>query len=228
MKLQEAQIKLREFVGIPFKDLFSFEDLQAIVKNKGKTGQLLEMLLEKKLDSANTDFEDGELKSNKCDKNGKPLETVFVTQISSMIDDLLYDKPFEETNLFEKINNILYVQVCKEGTPEDWKLVQLIHIDLTKEAFSTFLETWRNDYYSICRQLRAHIESSADGFIHTSNGEHLQIRSKDAKDSRGKYHPIYSKKYGRYISNKNHAFYFQKSFVFDTLKAFGGINSDDK
>lgn len=52
MKLQEAYEKLKGYVGIPFKDLFSFEDLQTIVRNKGKTGQLLEMLLKKKLDNA--------------------------------------------------------------------------------------------------------------------------------------------------------------------------------
>jgi DNA mismatch repair protein MutH len=221
MKLQEAYEKLKGYVGIPFKDLFSFEDLNTIVRNKGKTGQLLEMLLKKKLDNANIDFEDGELKSNKCDKNGKPLETVFVTQICGIIDDLLCEKPFEETHLYEKVNNILYVQVCKEGKPEDWKLIQMIHIDLTKPEFSTFLETWRQDYYSICRQLNQHIETSADGFIHTSNGTHLQIRSKDSKP----YHSIYSKTYGRYVSNKNHAFYFQKAFVFDVLEAFGRISN---
>lgn len=221
MKLQEAFDKLNEYVGIPFGTLFSYEDLQTIIRNKGKTGQLIEMLLEKKLDNANIDFEDGELKSNKCDKNGKPKETVFVTQISGMIDDLLSEKPFEDTHLYEKINNILYVQVCKEGKPEDWKLIQMIHMDLQKPEFSSFLKTWEEDYCSICRQLKTHIETSKDGFIHTSNGTHLQIRSKDAKDKSGNYHPIYSKTYGRYISNKNHAFYFQKSFVFDVLEAFG-------
>ena len=59
---------------------------------------------------------------------------------------------------------------------------------------------------NICKQLRYHIENSHDGFIHTSNGEHIQIRSKDSQP----YHPIYSSTYGRYVSNKNHAFYFQK------------------
>ena len=59
-----------------------------------------------------------------------------------------------------------------------------------------------------------HIETSKDGLIHTSNGTHIQIRSKDSKP----YHPIYSHKYGRYVSNKNHAFYFQKQFVYDVRK----------
>lgn len=217
MKLKEAQIKIKDICGIPFSELFTEDDFKTIIKNKGKTGQLLELALGKNLDSANLDFEDGELKSNKCDANGKPLETVFITQISSIIDELIAEKPFEETHLYEKISNMLYVPVCKEGDPRDWMFIDAIHIDLSKSEFSSLLNTWKEDYYSICGQLKEHIETSKDGFIHTSNGTHIQVRSKDSKP----YHPIYSKIYGRYISNKNHAFYFQKKFVYDIRTAYG-------
>lgn len=84
--------------------------------------------------------------------------------------------------------------------------------------FSALRESWRKDYYSICRQLRYYIENSPDGFIHTSNGIHIQVRSKDARDSSGNYHPIYSQVYGRNVSNKNHASYFQKQFVYDVRR----------
>lgn len=217
MKLKEAQEKILQICNIPFSELFDESDFPMIIKNKGKTGQLLEMALGKKLDNANLDFDDGELKSNKCDTNGKPLETVFITQIASIIDELIDEKPFEETHLYEKISNILYVPVCKEGDPHEWCFLDAIHIDLTNPAFSPLLKIWNDDYYSICKQLKEHIETSRDGFIHTSNGTHIQVRSKDSKP----YHPIYSKRYGKYISNKNHAFYFQKQFVYDIRKAYG-------
>ena len=84
----------------------------------------------------------------------------------------------------------------------------------TKPQFAPLREIWRDDYYSICSQLKHHIETSADGFIHTSNGTHIQVRSKDSKP----YHPIFSSVYGRAVSNKNHAFYFQKQFVYDIQK----------
>lgn len=215
MKLKEAQAKIEPLCGRPFGELFTENDLKTIKKNKGKTGQLLELALGKKLDSGNIDFEDGELKTNKCDKTGKPKETVFITQIASIIDDLIEQKPFEETHLFEKISNMLYVSVCKEGEPKNWMFLDAIHIDLSKPQFATLLDIWRKDYYSICDQLKAHIETSADGYIHTSNGTHIQVRSKDSKP----YHPIYSNVYGRNVSNKNHAFYFQKQFVYDIRKA---------
>lgn len=217
MKLKEAQSKIINLCNVPFSEIFNEEDFETIIKNKGKTGQLLELALGKKLDSFNIDFEDGELKSNKCDATGKPLETVFITQIASIIDELLQKKRFEDTHLYEKINNILYVPVCKEGNPRTWVFLDAIHIDLTDSRFAPLLDIWREDYYNICEQLENHIETQKDGFIHTSNGVHMQIRSKDSKP----YHPIYSETYGRYVSNKNHAFYFQKQFVYDILQMRG-------
>ena len=216
MKLKEAQKRILELCDIPFREIFNENDFETIIRNKGKTGQLLELALGKKLDSFNIDFEDGELKSNKCDANGKPLETVFITQISSVIDELLQEKAFEETHLYEKISNMLYVPVCKVGDPHDWVFLDAIHIDLSDKRFSSLLNVWKEDYYSICKQLKYHIENSSDGFIHTSNGTHIQVRSKDSKP----YHPIYSSTYERYVSNKNHAFYFQKHFVYDILDMY--------
>lgn len=213
MRLEEAHERIDRIVGVPFGNLFSPEDIHTIIINKGKSGQLLELALGKKLDSGNIDFENGELKTNKCDHTGKPLETIFVTQVSSIIDELLQKKPFEDTHLYEKIGNLLYVPVCKEGKPEDWYFLKPTHIDLSLPKYAFLLEVWEDDYYSICDQLIYHIEHSNDGFIHTSNGRHLQIRSKDAKNNKGEYNPIFSKKYGRYVSNKNHAFYFKKDMV---------------
>jgi len=216
MKLKEAQEKIIKLCNIPFSEIFTEDDFETIIKNKGKTGQLLELALGKKLDSFNIDFEDGELKSNKCDATGRPLETVFITQIASVIDELLQKRKFEETHLYEKINNMLYVPVCKVGNPHTWMFLDAVHIDLTDKRFSSLLNIWREDYYSICEQLKNHIETQKDGFIHTSNGTHIQVRSKDSKP----YHPIYSNTYGRYVSNKNHAFYFQKQFVYDILEMY--------
>ena len=211
MRLEEACNRFNRLAGIRFGDLFSPADMNMIIINKGKTGQLLELSLGMNLSSTNLDFDDGELKTNKCDAAGNPRETVFITQISSIIDELIQERPFEQTHLYEKISNILYVPVCKDGDPKNWMFLPSIHIDLASPRFSELRNIWRNDYYSICRQLKRHIETSTDGFIHTSNGQHIQVRSKDSKP----YHPIYSSTYGRYVSDKNHAFYFQKQFVYD-------------
>lgn len=217
MMLEDACNRLNGFVGIRFGDLFSPNEMDMIIFNKGKTGQLLELLLGMSLSSSPLDFDDGELKTNKCDSAGNPRETVFITQISSIIDELIQEKPFEQTHLYEKISNILYVPVCKDGDPKNWMFLPSIHIDLSSPRFSKLRNIWRSDYYSICRQLKLHIETSPDGFIHTSNGLHIQVRSKDSQP----YHPIYSDTYRRYVSDKNHAFYFQKQFVYDIRRMNG-------
>lgn len=210
MKLSTAKAKIDSVINRPFSEIFSGTDYEWVV-NKGKAGQALEIVLGLQNTPNPLDFEDGELKTNKCDRLGNPLETVFIAQILGVIDDMLAKRPFEETHLFEKISNILYVPVCKEGEPKNWRFLAPIHVNTREARFEPLVQIWRADYYSICDQLKRHIETSPDGFIHTSNGIHIQVRSKDAKP----YHPIYSKTFNRYVSNKNHAFYFQKRFVSD-------------
>lgn len=214
MLLEEAKSKLDNLVGKDFKEIFTEDELKDIIKNKGKSGQLLEIALGLKNTSTTLDFEDGELKTNKCNLDSKPLETIFITQITSIIDDLITEKNFYETHLYKKLKNILYVPVAKEGSPEKWQFLQPIHIQLNNPIFESIKKQLEEDYYSICKQLVTHIETSKDGYIHTSNGKLIQIRSKDSKP----YHPIYSKTYERYISNKNHAFYFKKDFVAEIKK----------
>ena len=119
MKLIEAKNKFNELSNTPFCELFPEKDIDSITLNKGKSGQLLELALGLKLSNRNLDFEDGELKSNKCDLLGNPLETIFITQIDSIIDDLINKVAFETTHLYEKIRNILYVPVCKVGDPHN-------------------------------------------------------------------------------------------------------------
>lgn len=214
LKLEEAYELLKKKENIPFSQLFSKSQIATILKNKGRTGQLLELALGMELSSDTSDFIDGELKTNKCDRFGNPKETVFITQIASYIDEMLIDLPFRETNLYEKIRNILYVPVMKEGNPEEWMFLPCIHIDLEADGkFRDIQKQLEDDYYNICQQLENHIITSEDGYIHTSNGKYIQIRCKDTKDITGSYHPIYSEIYDRYISNKNHAFYFKKEFI---------------
>ena len=119
MRLEEACRRFNELAGTRFGDLFSPADMNMIIINKGKAGQLLELSLGMHLSSTNLDFDAGELKTNKCDADGNPRETVFTTQISSVIDELIQERPFEQTHLYEKISNILYVPVCKDGRPEE-------------------------------------------------------------------------------------------------------------
>jgi len=180
--------------------------------NKGLTGQLLEIQLGLENTSLNMDFEDGELKSNKVELDGNPIETMYIKQISNMVDDILDKKDFYSTKLYYKIKNLLYVPVYKGSRKKKvhrskWRLLPFIHINLDNHPeITNQLET---DYYSISSQMNEQIKNGDDGFIHTCNGKYIQIRTKDSKP----YNPIYSNKYEKYISDKNYAFYFKKPFM---------------
>ena len=187
MKLEDAKRALEPLINKKFNELFNDSQMKDIIRAKGRSGQLLELALG--LQNSNTvlDFEDGELKTNKCDKYGNPKETMFITQISTIIDDLLSKKNFYDTHVYKKISNILYVPISKDGPPEDWMFLPYIHVNLEEEKYKELRKQLELDYYNICEQLKFHIEYSEDGFIHTSNGVFIQIRSKDFKP----YNPIY-------------------------------------
>ena len=212
MKLETAFSLLKKIKNKNIKELIETSNttIKEIKINKGGAGQLLLQYLNLPLDSKLQDFEDGELKTNKTDKNGKSKETIFITQISKIIDELVDEEPkiFIKSNLFKKINNLLFIGICKDNADfNKWFFTNCYHINSIKDSeIYSQLET---DYYSICSQLVKSIKNSKDKFIHTANGKFIQVRSKDSKP----YHPIYSKIFKKNISNKNHAFYFKKEFM---------------
>lgn len=218
MKLADAKEKIDALAYKPFGSYLPPSQLEDAVKNKGKAGQLLELAIGLNLSNSTLDFEDGELKTNKCDQNGKPLETMFITQTSSMIDELLESRDFYSSKLYKKLSNLLYVPISKVGDPTQWMYLPCVHVDLSLPCYEDLKEQLEEDYYSICDQLNEKIQSSPDHFIHTSNGQFIQIRSKDYRP----YSPIYSCKYGRNISNKNHAFYFKREFMMYITSHFSG------
>lgn len=79
-------------------------------------------------DSKLTDFDDGELKTNKAKNDGMPDETMFITQISRDFDNLFFDDKAEDNNrLFTKINTLLYLPVVKVSkNPNEWYFYLLI------------------------------------------------------------------------------------------------------
>lgn len=214
MLLDDALPILKGACGIPFRELFVGhpEDLRT---NKGNVGQLLLLYAGLRLDSNLLDFDDGELKTNKARADGSPLETMFITQISRNIDSFLGNPctTFENSNLYMKTKNLIYLPVVKNSLDAgDWYFTDCIHINMSNN--SSLLQKMREDYDFICNGLVQHVLTSADGFIHTTNGpNYVQVRSKDSKP----YHPIYSNALGRYVSNKNHALYFMKSFMLDAI-----------
>ena len=129
-----------------------------------------------------TDFSDGELKTNKADADGAPLETMFISQISSNFDQLISDQiSFEDSWIYQKIKNLLYVPICKvDDDPNKWYIQSAYHVQINEGG-----ELFRQlsaDFTQIKSKLLTDI-NSGDGYIYTSNGSSIPIRSKDSKPS---------------------------------------------
>lgn len=210
MRTAEAVPILKAAIGIPFRELFK-DHPSDLTTNKGHAGQLLERYIGLKNGTNNIDFEDGELKTNKTHKNGSPAETIAITQISRIIDDLLCAPPveFETSHLCEKLNNLLIVPVVKDGDCGSWYLLAAYNISLQKNP--TLKSQLEDDYLSICAGLRNKVLTGNN--IGTTNGYYLQVRAKASKP----YRAIESKIFDRAVSNKNHAFYLQTRFVRDII-----------
>lgn len=219
MQLLEAKKAIDKLAYIPFKEYLEpdvFEDTM-LKLNKGRTGQLLELTIGLQLSNTTLDFEDGELKTNKCDATGKPLETMFITQTSSIIDEILAGKDFYQSKLYKKLQHMLYVPISKDGPQSEWMYLSPIEVDLSLLQYTELKKQLEIDYYSISEQFNHMLQASPSAMLHTANGMFIQVRTKDSKP----YHPIYSEMYNREVSDKNRAFYFKKEF----MKYIGEINS---
>lgn len=211
MKLCEAKNQIDRLANIPFKEYLEpsvFQDTM-LKLNKGRTGQLLELTIGLNLSNTTLDFEDGELKTNKCDRFGNPLETMFITQTASIIDELLSNKNFCQSKLYTKLQHLLYVPISKDGPQSDWMFLPCVEVDLTNPIYHELRVQLEKDYYSICAQLNLMLQASPTAMLHTASGQFMQIRTKDSKP----YRPIYSEVYQRKVSDKNRAFYFKKEFM---------------
>lgn len=211
MKLYQAKEHINKLANIPFREYLEpsiFQDTM-LKLNKGRTGQLLELTIGLSLSNKTLDFEDGELKTNKCNRYGKPLETMFITQTSSIMDELLLHKNFYASKLYKKLKHLLYVPISKDGPQSDWMFLPCIEVDLSHPMYADLASQLEEDYYDICDQFNAILQSSPTATLHTVSGNFIQIRTKDSKP----YHPIYSEIYHRNVSDKNRAFYFKKEFM---------------
>lgn len=209
MKLDDAVIEVKKIIGIPFNELYKKEELEGIIIAKGNTGKLLEKIIGLPPGNTLRDFEDGELKTNKCNAIGKPLETMFISQLSSKFDKLLNDVKFVDSWIYEKIKKLLYVPVVKiSKNPDDWYFLnyKLVNIEENSDLFNQLAE----DFENIKKKVQIDLNKN-NGFIHTSSGKYIQIRTKDSKP----YNPIFSDELSRFVSNKNFAFYFKKEFMID-------------
>ncbi len=216
MTINEALQALKFKVQIPFGQFMSEEELTEITKenNKGIVGQVIENILGLQHTSALLDFVDGELKTNKFRDNGTPAETIAITLISSSIDNLLDDLPFIHTHLFDKIRNMLLVPIAKgNNDARQWKIIDCFIMSYWNSSFQDIYHEIAWDYIHIRDDIKQLLMPPNNGFLKTITKTYLQIRPKDVRP----YRCIYSNKLGRYISDRQYAFYFRKTLMKELL-----------
>ena len=177
--------------------------------NKGIVGQIIEKAIGLDLSSDLLDFEDGELKSNKFLK-GKPAETLAVTQVGHVLPEIDAEIAWPNSKVFKKISSFIFLPVHKDNPdPRKWKVGRAVHF--SKEIHQKQYFKLAEDYETISSSIKEVLNK--DGELHTINGpnQFLQLRTKDAKDASGNYHPVRYK--GAILSNKNYAFYLRPKFL---------------
>ena len=177
--------------------------------NKGIVGQIIEKAIGLDLSSDLLDFEDGELKSNKFLK-GKPAETLAVTQVVHILPEIEAEIAWPNSKVLKKISSFIFLPVHKDSPdPHNWKIGRAVHF--SKKIHQKQYLKLAEDYEMISSSIRQILENH--GELHTINGsnEFLQLRTKDAKDASGNYHPVKYK--GATLSNKNYAFYLRPKFL---------------
>ena len=209
MTLQEGYNLLKQIPNKPFYEIFAGEDLSDIIQNKGRTGQLLEkIILHLNLSNTHLDFDDGELKTNKCKADGTPDETMAVCQISSLFDQMIsptYD--YTHNYIMDKLANMLYVRTDKSSTePIKWKFFAPIHVSKQDTRYTKWYKKIEEDLQFICQSLKTKCDNGQQISSTRGPGHYIQIRTKDSAP----YHPIYSQQYGYQVSDKNYAIYITK------------------
>ena len=215
--LQEGLDILKQIPNKPFDEIVAGQDMSDIKKNKGKTGQLIEkVILKLGLSNAHLDFIDGELKTNKCNSNGEPDETVSVCQISSIVDDMISDGfNVGDNYIIQKMNNMIYLRVDKSDENHlKWKCFPPQHVTRAEEKYSEWYQKVQKDLKEICSYIKSVCETGKQLHSTKGPGHYIQIRTKDSKP----YHPIHSKKYNVTISDKDFAVYITKDGLKELIK----------
>ena len=184
---------IQSVLGIPMKNIFEEKDFGTIVKNKGKTGKLLEnVILRLKPNSFVWDFEDGELKSNKWIKN-TPTEDVKICMICEQFDDIVTSTNLTETYPMQKISNWLYVGIDKTNEdPHEWFFKNIAHISRDNPKYASWYAELDKGYATLIKKMKYKCDAGEKFSCMTSG----PIRVKTAGS--GKY-PIFSKYYNKFV-----------------------------
>ena len=170
--------------------------------NKGNVGHFIEKTIGLKLNSDCLDLADGEIKAFPLKKNKKsdtisPKETIAITMTDR--ESLKSDK-FENSRLYKKIENVIFVPYLRNST----KVLIFTPILIKLSENNEICNNIKKDYNSIQTTLNEINQ------IQSKIGEYIQSRTKGAKNS------------------KSRAYYFKTKYVKDYLISKIELNDINK
>ena len=218
MLLQDGKKIIKQVVNIPLKNIFNEKDFNKIVKDKGKTGKLLEnAILYINPKSAHLDFTDGELKTNKW-VNNHPNQTMSICMLKETFDELITSDDLTTTYPMKKIENWLYVPIDKTKEKHDWFFKYPVHISRDNPKWDSWYKELDSNFKDIIVELRNNCDNGEK--VHTITKNYIQIRTKGAGHGKGK---MFSNYYNRYVSDVSYAIYL----TLDGIKALVKIAGDE-
>lgn len=148
----------------------------ALDKNKGKVGQFIEISIGLELNSNCLDLKDGEIKAFPLKKNKKeellvPKETIAITMTDR---ESLKTDIFDNSKLYKKIKNIIFVPYFRKGTKVLIFDPILIQIKENDEIYNNI----KKDYDDIRNNLLKNNQ------IQSKIGNLIQSRTKGSKNSK--------------------------------------------
>jgi DNA mismatch repair protein MutH len=218
MTLEEAKERLEGYQLRWLSDIPELAGCKVNLRDKGIAGKLLEQLLGLPPGKRGRDFSNGELKTTEFTKEDRPKQTVYVHQLRPVIDDLLRGQEFEDSQLFSLIRNVLIVPVYRrvKDAPSTWMFFHPLHMCLDDPAQADLREALARDFWL----LRETIEILLDGgsiLYSKLDQRYLEVRNKDGS----KYRPIYSAVHGRYVSERDFAFWLKKDLLLELKRRQG-------
>jgi DNA mismatch repair protein MutH len=162
-----------DLVKVAYTSISGKTHLCVKTKNKGGAGHLLEDLLKIPHSSDCLDMVDGELKVFPLLPNGNVKESVAVTMLDK---ELLKTTPFEESRVYKKLENVLFVPYKRDG--DSVCFMDAIHFTKDHEYF----EQLKKDYTDIQTEefsgkVGKYLQSRTKGAGHGTTSRAFYLRS---------------------------------------------------
>ena len=218
MLLKEGIKIIEQIAHIPLKNIIPEENFSKIVKDKGKTGKLLEntvLCINPK--SAHLDFTDGELKTNKW-INNHPDQTIAICMLKEAFDEIITSNDLTTTYPMKKIENWLYVPIDKTKEKHEWYFKFPVYISRTNPKWANWYKELDANFKDVVTELKNSCDNGEK--VHTITKNYIQIRTKGAGHGKGR---MFSNYYNRYVSDVSYAIYL----TLDGIKALLKIAGDE-